>query len=242
MRILKFFLISLVVIILPTIIFSYENKVTPENKVPPEDYLIHGELSLHLPLTVFPVDTISNRFTWFPIPEMGFKIEPVLELDEYALSFPMTFKSFTPFLNEYASLNDITVGAYLNFLEKYYAGVNFRSLIGDIYATPGDFCAYIFVLDIGIPIENFKVKGFKFEWLSSSTISFVSPSLKYNRYETSVVFFTPYWSFELPEGRLIASFRTTLAGNFTGMNSSTGESYTGKPDYISVLSLHYVYP
>ena len=235
MKIGKLFVPLLVFALCLDICLAYDLDSTENN-------LVHGELSLHLPLTVFPVDTVSNKFTWFPVPEMGFKISPIFELDEVSVAFPMTFRSFTPFLNEYASLNDITIGAYLNFLEKYYAGVNFRSLIGDIYTTPGEFSAQLFVLDIGIPIENFKVKGFKFEWLASSTIKFVAPQFQYDHYQTSIVFFTPYWSFELDEGRLIASFRTTIGGNFTGTNRSTGESYTGKPDYVSMVTLKYVYP
>ncbi|MCD6594692.1 hypothetical protein J7L68_03345 [bacterium] len=210
--------------------------------------LFRGKLIVHFPIGAFPRDTTGSHFFWMPIPEMGFQFNPIIKFDSGKgwWEFPVHILTFFPFLDKYAALGDISIGAGFQAPPLYKFDIGYRYIAGRFYPLDAKFHGHIAELDIALPVKGFSGAGAKFEWVISSAFdmnkTFVSTNKVYNHYEGSVFAIAPYWNFHLKYGTILLAYRLVLSSKLSGTDTEKDYVHQIRTSTVSSLEFDYTYP
>ena len=218
----------------------------PVDSLPP---LFQGTILMHFPLAAFPSDSAGGSYFWIPVPEMGFSFHPIIKFPEGNgwWEFPIHILTFFPFLDKYAALGDVSIGAGFQAPPQYKFGLAYRFISGKFYPVRSSFYAHILEVDIAVPVKGFSGAGAKFDWLFSSDFEMTAPYVastgkSYDHYEGTVFAIAPYWRFPLKYGQMCLAYRIVVNANLIGMNTQTQSSYKVNSRSISAFELNYTYP
>ncbi|MCD6501656.1 hypothetical protein J7L01_03570 [bacterium] len=212
-----------------------------------QNKLFRGEILIHFPLALFPLDSAGGDVTWFPIPEMGFRFTPTVGFSGGWFAFPIRVMGMFPFADDWAALGDASVGCGVH-VPPFHAGVHYRFLRGKIYPVKGNVHAHIAGIDLGIPIDRIKGTGVALDWVVYSKLelgrTFTDNGITWDYYDGNALTLAPYWSFS-PNGygEITLTYRFLLLQKFKGYDDETQATYNvGKNNTISLIEFRYVYP
>ena len=208
--------------------------------------LFRGEILIHFPLVVFPLDSAGGDVTWIPVPEMGFRFTPTIGFQGGWFAFPIRVMGMFPFTDDYAALGDASIACEAH-VPPYHAGVHYRFMRGKIYPVKGNFIAHIAGIDLGIPVSGLGGSGIAVDWLFYTKLEIGRPFYQNERswdsYEGNTLTVAPYWSFSPGGyGELTLAYRFTILQNFEGYDDETSATYVVGKQSISLIELRYVYP
>jgi len=208
--------------------------------------LFRGELLVHFPLIVFPVDSAGGDPVWFPIPEMGFKFTPTIPFKGGWFAFPVSILGMFPFADDWAALGDASAGIEVH-VPPVHAGMHFRFLRGKIYPVKGEMYGHILGIDLGIPVANLGGSGVTVDWLVYSKFelgrTYKQNDIDWDYYDGNALTISPYWTFSPGGyGDLTLSYRFSVLQAFKGYDDESGISYSVSEQSISLVELKYVYP
>ncbi|HHS50946.1 MAG TPA: hypothetical protein ENN07_07515 [candidate division Zixibacteria bacterium] len=206
--------------------------------------LIRGEILIHFPLAVFPLDSVGGRVTWFPLPEMGFRFSPTIPFTGGWFEFPLRIMGMFPFTDDWAALGDASLGCEVH-VPPVYAGVSYRFLRGKIYPLKGNVYAHIAGVDLGIPVEGWSGTGIAVDWIlyTKLEIGLTEETSYWDWYDGNILTLAPHWSFSPGRyGRATLTYRFPLMQKLTGYNDNTGATYDVGKGSFSLIEFKYVYP
>ena len=211
------------------------------------DKLIRGEVLIHFPLMVFSVDSAEGKATWFPIPEMGFRITPTIGFKGGWFAFPIRIMAMFPFTDDYAALGDASVGVETHVPPFFHGGLSYRFMRGKIYPVSGEMYAHIIGLDLGLPIQNLKGSGIALDWIVDTEVELGNPytdnEITWDAYRGNALTLAPYWSFSPGGyGEATLAYRFTIFQNFEGYDDETQATYAVGKQSVNLIELRYVYP
>ena len=210
--------------------------------------LFRGKITVYFPFAAVPKDTTGHNFFWLPVPEMGFQFTPIIKFKSGRgwWEFPVHIMTFFPFLDRYAALGDVSVGAGFAAPPSYRMGIYYRFMAGSFYPVDGRFSGHIAGADISIPIKGLSVGGAKLDWVIFFKFdmhkTFVSTKKVYDHYEGSVFSIAPYWRFPLKYGTITLAYRVVLPSNLTGADTGKNNTYTVRTHTFSMIEFEYIYP
>ncbi len=205
---------------------------------------VRGIITAHLPLTLFDMGEGEEEDPiWFPGGEFGFILTPTMEFEDYYIEFPLHIQTIPPFLEKYAAIGDVGAGAYFRTWRRWGVGTSYRYLRANYFPSNAIIEGHLWTLDVGVPYRQLRLQGFKFEWLVSGKVEFFGNTTRpIPKYTGSALFITPYWEFELEQGRIQVLWRTMVASKFTGIRRDTGELWQATTPTISTFEVLYTYP
>jgi len=211
-----------------------------------QNKLFRGEILVHFPLALFPLDSTGGDVTWFPVPEMGFRFTPTLAFRGGWFAFPVRVMGMFPFADDWAALGDASVACEVH-VPPVHAGVHYRFLRGKIYPVSGDFFAHIAGVDLGIPLEGLSGSGITLDWIAYAKLeigrTYRQNGISWDYYDGNVLTLAPYWSFSPGGyGEITLLYRFPVLQKFKGYDDETQATYdTGKGSF-SLIEFKYVYP
>ena len=205
---------------------------------------VRGIITAHAPLTLFDIgEDKDSDPVWFPGGEFGFIITPTMEFDDFYFEFPIHIQTIPPFLEKYAAIGDVGVGAYFRTWRRWGLGTSYRYLRANYYPSNALIDGHLWTLDVGVPYQQLRLQGFKFEWLVTGKLEFFGNADRpIKKYTGTAFFISPYWSFELEQGRIEILWRTMVASRFTGVRSDNGELWKAGTPTISTFEINFTYP
>ncbi|RKZ29967.1 hypothetical protein DRQ36_07030 [bacterium] len=208
--------------------------------------LFRGEILIHFPLVVFPLDSASGDVTWIPVPEMGFRFTPTIGFRGGWFAFPIRVMGMFPFADDYAALGDASIGCEV-YVPPYHAGVHYRLMRGKIYPVRGNFIGHIAGVDLGIPVSGLGGSGVSIDWVFYTKLelgrTFQQSGVNWDSYKGNTLTVAPYWSFTPGGyGELTLAYRFTILQSFEGYDDETSATYEVGKQSISLIELRYVYP
>ena len=234
------------ILVILVAIFRVSLAQSDEKTVSPP--LFQGKMVIHFPIGAFPRDTTGSHFFWMPIPEMGFQLNPTIEFPSGKgwWEFPIHILTFFPFLDKYAALGDISIGAGFQAPPLYRFDIGYRYIAGRFYPLDAKFHGHIAEVDIALPVKGFSGAGAKFDWVISSAFdmnkTFVSTNKVYNHYEGSVFAIAPYWKFRLKYGTLAIAYRLVLSSKLSGTDKEKNYVHPVQTSTVSSIEVDYTYP
>jgi hypothetical protein len=211
-----------------------------------QDKLFRGEILVHFPMMLFPVDSAGGDVTWFPVPEMGFRFTPTINFGGGWFAFPIRVMGMFPFADDWAALGDASAGCEVH-VPPVHAGVQYRFMRGKIYPVKGDFYAHIVGIDLGIPVDMMEGTGVALDWIIYTKLeigrTFTDNGVTWDYYDGNLLTLSPYWRFSPGDyGEITLKYRLSLLQNLKGHNDESQAIYdVGNSDF-SLFEFSYVYP
>lgn len=208
--------------------------------------LFRGELIMHFPMTVFPLDSAEGDVTWFPVPEMGFRFTPTIGFRGGWFAFPIRVMTMFPFADDWVALGDASAAVEVH-APPYHAGLHYRFLRGKIYPVKGELIGHVVGVDLGIPISGLDGSGITLDWLVYTRLeigrTFTESGIAWDSYEGNALTLVPYWNFSPGGyGELTLAYRFSILQDFKGYDDESGATYEVGKQSVSLFELRYVYP
>ncbi|GEM_PF-2013654 len=211
-----------------------------------QDKAFRGEILVHFPLVVIPIDSVGGDVVWFPIPEMGFRFTPTIAFTGGWFSFPLRLMGMFPFTDDWVALGDGSIGCEVH-VPPVYAGLEYRFLRGKIYPIKGEVYSHIVRIDLGIPIEGWNGTGVALDWAVYSKLelgrTYRENGISWDYYDGNILMLVPHWSFSPGGyGELTLGYRFPLMQKFKGYDDDTQATYDVGKGSFALIELRYVYP
>jgi len=242
-------LIILAILILTSSLFSAVNADSLQAAIAEsmQDKFLRGEILVHAPLMVFPLDSADGKVTWFPVPEMGFRLTPTIGFHGGWFAFPIRIMGMFPFTDDFAALGDASAGAEVHVPPFFHGGLSYRFLRGKVYAVGGEMHSHIIGLDLGLPIEELQGSGVALDWIVNTEIElsggFTDNDIKWDAYRGNAITLKPYWSFSPGGyGEMILAYRFSILQSFEGFDNETQATYQVGKQSVNILEFQYIYP
>jgi len=212
-----------------------------------QDKLVRGEILVHFPLMVFPLDSADGAVTWFPVPEMGFIFTPTIGFEGGWFAFPIRVLGMFPFTDDYAALGDASAGCEVHVPPFFHGGLSYRFMRGKVYPVRGDFQAHIVGLDLGLPIQQLKGSGVAVDWIIDTQVELGRPfsdnEITWDSYSGNALTLMPYWCFSPGGyGKLRLAYRFSILQHFEGLDDETQATYIAGQQSVNLIELRYTYP
>jgi len=217
-----------------------------------QDKLVRGEILVHFPLMVFPLDSADGDVTWFPVPEMGFIFTPTIGFEGGWFAFPIRVLGMFPFTDDYAALGDASAGCEVHVPPFFHGGLSYRFMRGKVYLGEDQkythhMNAHIVGLDVGLPIEQLKGSGVVIDWIIDTQVdlggTFTQNGTEWDSYSGNALTLMPYWCFSPGGyGKLRLAYRFSILQHFEGLDDETQATYIAGQQSVNLIELRYTYP
>ncbi|MCK5832813.1 hypothetical protein KAH81_03985 [bacterium] len=211
-----------------------------------QDKIFRGEILIHFPLVVFPLDSAGGDVAWIPIPEMGFRFTPTISFRGGWFAFPIRLMGMFPFTDDWVALGDASV-SFEAHIPPVHAGVHYRFMRGKVYPVKGEGYAHITGIDLGIPIEGLSGTGVSLDWITYAKLeigrTYQQSGISWDYYDGNVLTLSPYWTFSPGDyGEITLAYRFPLLQTFKGYDDETQATYDVGKGSFSMVEFRYVYP
>lgn len=246
---MKYTFIIIILLIFTSSLFAAVNRDSLQAAIADslQDKFLRGEILIHAPLMVFPLDSADGNVTWFPVPEMGFRLTPTIGFHGGWFAFPIRIMGMFPFTDDFAALGDASVGAEVHVPPFFHGGLSYRFLRGKIYPVEGEMYAHVIGLDLGLPIEELQGSGVTLDWIVDAQVelgrTYTENDISWDAYEGNALTLKPYWTFSPGGyGEMTLAYRFSILQNFEGYDHETQATYTVSRQSVNILEFQYIYP